>query len=119
MRSIEEQLAEVNRRAETIRRRRSVRRRRLAGATAACACLAVIVGAGLVMTRIPESTASMGNTPFGSLIATGGAPGYVMIGLLGFLLGVAVTILCVRLRTGNAAEWRDGQPHEGRSARRG
>ena len=112
MRSHEERVAETKRRIAKIEREKRLRRNTIAMASAVAACLALLIGASLAMpgiaTRIQindyagfETTASM----YGG----GAALGYIVIGLLAFLLGVCVTVLCFRLRQMNR---EDGQDRE-------
>lgn len=96
MRSLEARVAETKRRIAAEKRRQ--RLRRVMGAAAA-ACLALITGCALAM---PELTgrpdAYSGYETTASMFGGGSALGYIAIGLLAFLLGVCVTVLCFRLR---------------------
>lgn len=100
MRNTDERLSAVLRRADELDRWDHRRGSRIAIASAA-ACLALIAGLALAMpgwsARMaagPESGASM----TASLFSGGGALGYLVIGILAFLLGASVTVLCFRLR---------------------
>ena len=100
MRSHEERVAETKRRIAKIEREKRLRRNTITMASAVTACLALLIGASFAMPGIAsriqtgdysgfETTASM----YG-----GAALGYIVIGLLAFLLGVCVTVLCFRIR---------------------
>lgn len=100
MRSDKERAAEVKRRIAERERERKQRRGRLVTAAAAAACLAMIVGLSLLLPGMAgqESGGYQGFAGAASIFCDSEALGYVVIGLLAFLLGVCVTILCFRLR---------------------
>ena len=100
MRSHEQRVAETKRRIAEIERK--TRRRRSNGIllAAAAACFALIVGVSLAMPGLAAQLPADGYA--GSEMAAGifhgsAALGYIVIGLLAFLLGVCVTVLCFRL----------------------
>lgn len=118
MRSHEERVAEVKRRITEKKRENQLQRGRLGMAAAVAACLALIVGVSLAMPGIDtqlrrgshaglEAAASM----YGSSTAMGYL-GYIVIGLLAFLLGVSVTVLCFRLRQTNQKSAQDPESGE-------
>ena len=101
MRSNEQRVAETKRRIAEIERK--TRRRRSNGIllAAAAACLTLIVGVSLAMPGLAAQLPADGYA--GSEMAAGifhgsAALGYIVIGLLAFLLGVCLTVLCFRLR---------------------
>ena len=101
MRSHEERVAEVKQKIAARERENRLRRGRIAIAVAAAACLALIVGASLAMPGIAVRLQSGDYSGFetaASIFHSGAALGYIVIGLLAFLLGVCVTVLCFRLR---------------------
>ena len=101
MRSHEERIAEVKRRTAARERAKRLRRGRIAIVSAAAACLALIVGASLAMPGIVVRLQSGDHTGLETAASMYGGStvlGYIMIGLLAFLLGVCVTILCFRIR---------------------
>ena len=100
MRSHEERVAETKRRIAAREQEKRRRRGRIVMASAAAACLALLVGVALAM---PDITAwiPVGGSGFetaASIFHDSAALGYIAIGLLAFLLGVCVTVLCFRLR---------------------
>ena len=104
MRSHEERVAEVKQKIAARERENRLRRGRIAIAVAAAACLALIVGASLAMPGIAASIQTGDYSGFetaASMYGGGAALGYIVIGLLAFLLGVCVTVLCFRLRQMN------------------
>ena len=101
MRSHEERVATVKRRVAQIERQKRQQRNRIAVLSSAAACLAVIVGVSLVMPGISEKL-SVGNyagyETTASIFSGSTAAGYILIGLLAFVLGVCVTVLCFKLK---------------------
>ena len=116
MRSHEERVAETKRRIAARQREQKLRRSKIATVSAAAACLALIVGASFVMPGIAAKIQTGDYTGFetaASIFQSCAALGYIVIGLLAFLLGVCVTVLCFRLRQMNREDARE-QESEGR-----
>ena len=101
MRSLEERVAEAKRRIAKIEREKRRRRDMITMVSAAAACLALLIGASLAMPGIAASIQTGDYSGFettASMYGGGAALGYIVIGLLAFLLGVCATVLCFRLR---------------------
>lgn len=111
MRSHEERVAETKRRIAKIERGKRLRRNKITMASAVAACLVLLTGASLAMPGIAASIRTGDYSGFETAASMygGGALGYIVIGLLAFLLGVCVTVLCFRLRQMNR---EDGQDEE-------
>ena len=94
MRSTDEQLREIMGRAEVVRENRSIRKRviRSAWACAVCAVLLAVVCAYVPRLSAARETARLQR--YGSLLLEAPYMGFVVIGLVAFLLGVCVTLLC-------------------------
>jgi len=98
MRSREERVQAVRCRVAQMRRQRRLRAA-AAGAVAASVLLVTVLAV-----QMPEKMrAVVGNEVEGvqaaaSVFRNGGATGYVLVGLLAFVLGVGVTVLCTRIR---------------------
>ena len=106
----EERIAEVKRRIGEKERQQRLRHRRIVSAFCIAACLAVIVGVSFVMPGIVgqiEPGASSGVETAATILGGGTALGYMVIGLLAFILGVCVTVLCFRLRQMNREDSSD------------
>ena len=104
MRSHEERVAETKRRIAARQREKRLRRNTITIASAVAACLALLIGASLAMPGIAASIQTgnySGLETAASIFHGGAALGYIVIGLLAFLLGVCVTVLCFRLRQMN------------------
>ena len=116
MRSHEERVAETKRRIAQIEREKRLRRNTVTMASAVAACLALLIGASLAMPGIAARAQAGDYAGFetaASMYGGGAALGYIVIGLLAFLLGVCVTVLCVRLRQMSR---EDGQNEESEDA---
>lgn len=104
MRSHEERVAETKRRIAKIEREKRLRRNTVTMASAVAACLTLLIGASLAMPGIAARIQTGDYSGFetaASIFHGGAALGYIVIGLLAFLLGVCVTVLCFRLRQMN------------------
>ena len=104
MRSLEERVAETKRRIAKMERAKRRRRNTVTMASAVAACLALLIGASFAMPGIAASIQAGDYAGFetaASMYGGGAALGYIVIGLLAFLLGVCVTVLCFRLRQMN------------------
>lgn len=112
MRSHEERVAETKRRIAKMEREKQRRRNTVTMVSAVAACLVLLIGASLAMPGIAASIQTDDYAGFetaASMYGGGAALGYIVIGLLAFLLGVCVTVLCFRLRQMN---WEDDQNKE-------
>ncbi len=101
MRSLEERVAETKRRIAARQREKRLRRNTITMASAVAACLALLIGASLAMPGIAANIQTGDYSGFetaASIFHGGAALGYIVIGLLAFLLGVCVTVLCFRIR---------------------
>ena len=103
MRSHEERITEAKRRIAKIKQEKRLRRNTITIASAVAACLVLLVGVSLAMPGIAANIRSGDYSGFETAASMygGGALGYIVIGLLAFLLGVCVTVLCFRLRQMN------------------
>ena len=116
MRSHEERVAETKRRIAAGQRKKRLRRNKITMVSAAAACLVMIVCASLAMPGIAaiiQADDYSGFETAASIFHGSAALGYIVIGLLAFLLGVCVTVLCFRLRQMNRENAQDGES-EGR-----
>ena len=101
MRSHEERVAETKQRIAKMEREKQLRRNTVTMASAVAACLALLIGASLAMPGIAANIQTGDYSGFetaASMYGGGAVLGYIVIGLLAFLLGVCVTVLCFRLR---------------------
>ena len=119
MRSHEERVAEAKRRIAKIERAKRLRRNTITMASAVAACLALLIGASLAMPGIAASIRTGNYSGFetaASMYGGGAALGYIIIGLLAFLLGVCVTVLCFRLRQMSREDGQDRKSEDAHGA---
>ncbi len=119
MRSHEERVAETKRRIAKIEREKRRRRNTITMASAVAACLVLLIGASLAMPGIAESIQTGDYSGFetaASMYGGGAALGYIVIGLLAFLLGVCVTVLCFRLRQMSCEDGQDKESEDAHGA---
>ena len=119
MRSHEERVAEAKQRIAKIERAKRLRRNTFTMASAVAACLALLIGASLAMPGIAANIQTGNYSGFetaASMYGGGAALGYIVIGLLAFLLGVCVTVLCFRLRQMNREDDQDKESEDAHGA---
>ena len=119
MRSHEERVAETKRRIAKIERKKRLRRNTITMASAVAACLALLIGASLAMPGIAANIQTGDYAGFetaASIFHGGAALGYIVIGLLAFLLGVCVTVLCFRLRQMSREDGQDKEREDAHGA---
>ena len=112
MRSHEERIAEVRRRITEKERQKKRKQRRIVAISCIAACLAVIVGVSFAMPGIVgqiEPGTSSGFETAATILGGSTALGYMVIGLLAFILGACVTILCFRIHQLNKEEQTEEQ----------
>ena len=119
MRSHEERVAEAKRRIAKIEREKRRRRDTITMASTVAACLVLLIGASLAMPGIAANIQTGDYSGFetaASMYGGGAALGYIVIGLLAFLLGVCVTVLCFRLRQMNREDGQDKESEDAHGA---
>ena len=119
MRSHEERVVETKRRIAKIEREKRLRRDKITMISAVAACLALLIGASLAMPGIAANIQTGNYSGFetaASMYGGGAALGYIVIGLLAFLLGVCVTVLCFRLRQMSRENAQDKESEDAHGA---
>ena len=119
MRSHEERVAETKRRIAKMEREKRLRRNTITMASAVAACLVLLIGASFAMPGIAAKIQTgdyVGFETAASMYGGSAALGYIVIGLLAFLLGVCVTVLCFRLRQMNREDTQDGESEDAHGA---
>lgn len=116
MRTSKERARLIHRRTAEIKQERRIKRQRRLDAACMAACLFLVIGIGALMPGLMRNTVDSGIVhPSGtaSLLGSHAALGYIIMGLLAFLLGVCVTVLLYRLRperrkteAGGCRRWR-------------
>ncbi len=95
MRSTDEQLREIMRRAEIVKEKRIIRKRLRASAIASCACVALLIAVCFCLPQLAVMPDNAGMQQYGSLLLAAPYTGYVVVGVIAFALGVCVTLLCI------------------------
>ena len=119
MRSHEERVAETKRRIAKIERAKRRRRNTITIASSVAACLALLIGASFAMPGIAAKIQTGDYSDFetaASMYGGSAALGYIVIGLLAFLLGVCVTVLCFRLRQMSREDGQDRKSEDAHGA---
>lgn len=107
----DEALSQILRRSERIALRRKRRScQRLGGI---CSALLAVLALGITVMPEKLSVTSAGSV-YGSFLLSREAGGYVLIGLIAFVLGVAVTLLCLHYRKNQnkTGDEQSSAPHE-------
>lgn len=107
MRSNEERLQAVKRRASELEAKRIVRRNHFIRASALGLSLFLIIGIALFIPAVSEHAPATDYSPLGatgSIFGSGDSLGHILIAVLAFALGVAVTILFYRMSAKNREE---------------
>ena len=110
MRTNDEIIKAVHDRAAEIKRAQRKRQALLMGGGAVACALALVVLLASIISSLHWKQHSDNSIALqASMMADSGALGYVVVGILAFLLGIAVTVFCILLR-----RWRDGEekPHD-------
>lgn len=100
MRSDEQRIIAMHKRAEQIKQKRDAFRTWGIIGVSAAACIAVIVLTGLAIPSVLKDTGTFTRDPgmSASIFASGSALGFIVIAILAFLLGVSFTVLCYRMK---------------------
>ena len=95
MRSTDEQLLEIMKRAETVKEKRIIRNRIYASLTASCICVALLVVTAVFIPRLEPMAQKNEMQQYGSLLLAAPYTGYIVVALIAFALGICVTLLGV------------------------
>lgn len=98
MRDIDDQMDEILKRADVIKNRKAKEKYIIGYSLAIAACLALLIISSVFIVNMNGGSAALEQTRYGSLIISASNMGYVIIGLLSFILGLLVTLLCVHIR---------------------
>ena len=98
MRDLDEQMRMIQSRSHRLRQEARRRRALLRETGMVCACMVLIVGVSLWVNGLTGAALPVMVSPYGSLIAGSRHIGYIVIGVLAFLLGISVTLLGLQMR---------------------
>ena len=115
MRTNEERAVLIHQRTAEIKRERQKKKQRALDMICIAACLLLIVGIGSFLpdwvVGIPGGEVHHASGA-ASLVGSHAALGYILMGLMAFLLGVCVTVLLYRLRRRNEREQQENLDDE-------
>lgn len=110
MRTNEERAGLIHKRTAEIKRERQKKKQRALDMICIATCLILVVGIGSFMpglaVGIPGGEVHHASGA-ASLVGSHAALGYILMGLMAFLLGVCVTVLLYRLRRRNERKQRE------------
>ena len=99
MRTSKEMADEAWRRIDAAERSNEVKRSRIYSILAVAVCLAVVITLSIAVPSFPvEETAAMNNSDTATLFSGGAVGGYVLVGVIAFMLGVFAALFCVKTR---------------------
>lgn len=115
MRTNEERSQLIHKRTAEIKREKQNRIQRGFDAVCIAVCLLLVTGIGAWMPELmtePAAGSIVHSSGVASMIGSHAALGYIVMGLLAFLLGVCVTVLLYRLRSRNERRSREEKEDE-------
>ena len=99
MRTSEERVTELHRRMEKLRRAKTRRKLKSVCAAMYAACLALVAGFATIVARSPAPVSTQVSGGAGaSIFAEHAVPGYIVVAIVAFCLGVLLTLFCFRLK---------------------
>lgn len=98
MRNTDEQLREIMNRANYMKERKAAQRAAASYAIASCICILLLVVTSFYLPALSAPGGTGAPVHYGSLLLNASYMSYVVIGLIAFLLGICVTLLCLHLR---------------------
>ena len=115
MRTDDERAGLIHKRTAEVKRKRKKKKQRALDAICIAACLILVVAIGLFLPGLAAGIAGSEvhhASGAASLVGSHAALGYILMGLLSFLLGVCVTVLLYRLRRRNERKQRENLDDE-------
>lgn len=91
---MENWLREINRRTE---QKRKLQDRRIISGLSMC-CLFLMTSIGTMLERSKSMGVAAVPAGYGAVLLRDGASAYVVVGIAAFVLGVFVTVFCIRFR---------------------
>lgn len=98
MRNTDEQMQEILSRAGNLRARRNLKKRLWLSGGSCVLSLALLIFVAVCLTKLSALTEASTPGEYGSLILGTPALGYVLFGLLCFVLGASAVLFCLSLR---------------------
>lgn len=98
MRSTDEQLREIMKRADVVKEKRTIRKSLHMRALSVCICAVLLTVVSFYLPQLNSAPQESAMHGYGSLLLAAPYIGYVAVGILAFALGVCVALLCIRLK---------------------
>ena len=98
MRSTDEQLREIGTRSARLKAQAELRRPISMEVMGICACIVLLAVVAITLPTVDAVPSTVEATGYASLVLTGPALGYVVIGVLAFILGICVALLSIHMR---------------------
>ena len=104
MRSIDEQMSRIMKRADSLREGERWKKHMISEAVISSVCLFLLVVTALFIPGLAAAQESSDVVRYGSLILSTPYLGYVVVGVLAFLLGVTSAFLCIHWKRWKSRE---------------
>ena len=90
----ERPVREIRRRARQYRKRHE---RRVLSTLSVCSLL-LFAGIGILLRKVQSGGVPTVADSYGSVLLRGGASAYIVVGIAAFVVGVTLTVICIRLK---------------------
>lgn len=97
-------LSQVLNRADEIKYIKAEKRRKIGSATVALVCVAFIICLSVIMPSVMQKldvNSFISSTPVASMLSNPALAGYIVVGVVSFVLGALVTLLCYKWKKKN------------------
>jgi len=101
VRQTDEQLNCILQRTEILKRRNRRRKEAAQSASLLCVFLCAVAALPALLPELPQTAGTAPGGAFGSLISSGPYLRYAVVGIISFILGITVTILCMLIHRRN------------------
>ena len=107
----EEKIKKIHARTAELKAEKNRRRIKIYSAVSMAACVALIIGLAVIMPDLNDKLVSAPSSESmrGSILSENGILGYIIIGIVAFILGISVTVFCFKLK-----KWRDSSASDDR-----
>ena len=95
MRSVEDQMNEIRRRKEIYTETKNLRKKMTGEISVSIVCLALMTASAFLLPKLDIVRDNVPILQYGSMIQSMPVIGYVLIAILAFITGVAMTLACI------------------------
>lgn len=100
----DKQFDEIMKRAGIIKEKQVLKKRMISEGVLAIACIALMILNAFYIPQVDAIQETRTEVRYGSLLLGSPYMGYVIIGILAFVLGILVALLCINWRENNKKE---------------